>query len=104
MPDSPKRERDRRFKVEEVLRNVAGGLCGRLLDGGAGGTTGASIAVGMEVFHSAAAAALMWVVVAGGFYTLARTIFGNIAIKRERELRELADRLEEQVTEAVANP
>jgi len=44
---------------------------------------------------------MLWVAVAGGFYTLARTIFGNIAAKRERELRELANRLEEQVTAAV---
>lgn len=89
------------IRVEEELRNLAGGLFGGLLGGGAGGTTGITIGIGMQVFQSFPIAALMWVTAAGGFYALARTIFGNISEKRERELRALADRLEELVTAAA---
>ena len=92
------------LRVEEELRNLAGGLFGGLVGGGGGGTTGISMGVGMGVFQSVEVAALLWVAVASGFYALARTIFGNIATKRERQLRGLADRLEEQVTAAVVTP
>lgn len=92
------------IRVEEELRNLAGGLFGGLVGGGGGGSTGISIGIGLGAFHSAPLAVALWVAVAGGFYTLARTIFGSIAAKRERELRELANRLEEQVTAAVVTP
>jgi hypothetical protein len=92
------------IRVEEELRNLAGALFGGLVGGGGGGSTGIAIGVGLGALHSAPLAALLWVTIAGGFYTLARVIFGNMAGGRERELRELADRLEEQVTEAVTNP
>ena len=90
------------IRVEEELRNLAGGLFGGLMGGGAGGTTGITIGIGMQVFESFPIAALMWETAAGGFYALARTIFGNIAEKREQELRGLADRLEELVSTAAA--
>jgi len=90
------------LRVEEELRNLAGGLFGGLVGGGGGGTTGISIGVGMGAFHSVGLAVAMWVAVAGGFYTLARTIYSNIAIKREKQLRELTSRLEEQITESVS--
>ena len=89
------------IRVEEELRNLAGGLFGGLMGGGAGGTTGITMGIGMGVFESFPVAALMWVTAAGGFYALARTIFGHIAEKRERELRGLADRLEELVSAAT---
>jgi hypothetical protein len=92
------------IRVEEELRNTAGALFGGLVGGGGGGSTGISIGIGLGAFHSAPLAALLWVTIAAGFYTLARTIFGSIAAKRERELRELAARLEERVTEAVVTP
>jgi len=56
----------------------------------------------MGALHSAPLAGLIWATVAGGFYTLARVIYGKIAHKRENELRELTDRLEQMVTESVA--
>lgn len=92
------------IRVEEEMRNVAGALFGGLVGGGGGGTTGISIALGVGYFHSAAIAAALWVGVAGGFYTLARTIFIRMAIKRQKQLRELTGRLEEQVLESVALP
>jgi hypothetical protein len=92
------------IRVEEELGNTAGALFGGLVGGGGGGSTGISMGIGLGAFHSAPLAFALWVAVAGGFYTLARTIFGNVVAKRERELRELANRLEEQVTAAVVAP
>jgi hypothetical protein len=89
-------------RVEEEMRNVAGALFGGLVGGGGGGTTGISIGIGMGAFHSAPLAAAIWVTVASGFYTLARTIYGRLAQKREKELRELTGRLEEQITESIS--
>ncbi|MGH9423865.1 MAG: hypothetical protein ACRD3J_28070 [Thermoanaerobaculia bacterium] len=91
------------IRVEEELRNLAGALFGGLVGGGGGGSTGMSIGIGLGVFHSFALAAGLWVAVAGGFYTLARSIFSRVAIKREAQLRELTGRLEEQITESAAS-
>lgn len=86
-------------RVEEELGNLAGALFGGLVGGGGGGTTGISIGIGMGAFHSAPLAFALWVAVAGGFYTLARAIYGNIVGKRERELNALVERLEGEVVE-----
>jgi hypothetical protein len=88
------------IRVEEELRNTAGALFGGLVGGGGGGTTGISVGIGMAAFHSAALAGLLWVTIAGGFYTLARAIYGNIERKRSTELRELTARLEQIVSDA----
>jgi len=90
------------IRVEEELRNLAGALFGGLVGGGGGGTTGISIGIGMGVFRSAPLAGLLWVTVAAGFYTLARTIFGRMSQARERQLKELIGRLEEEVQATVA--
>jgi hypothetical protein len=92
------------IRVEEEMRNLAGALFGGIVGGGGGGTTGATLAIGMGVFHSAPVAAVLWVSVVGGMYTLARTIFGRITTRRERQLRGLIDRLEQEVTAAVTTP
>jgi len=89
------------IRVEEELRDVAGALIGGLVGGGGGGTTGITVGLGMSQFHSAPIALMLWLGAAGGFYLLARTIFGNISEKREKQLKALADRLESQITEAV---
>ncbi len=89
------------IRVEEELRNLAGGLFGGLVGGGGVGTTALSIGLGAGMFHSVALAAALWVTVAGSCYTLARTIFSRMAIKRETELVELIGRLETQVTESA---
>ena len=91
------------IRVEEEMRNIAGALIGGIVGGGGGGTSGAVIGAGMGVFHSAAVAVGLLACSLGFFYTLARTIYGNIAIKRERELRELIDRLEQQVESAISS-
>ena len=89
------------IRVEEEMRNIAGALVGGIVGGGGGGTSGAVIGVGMGVFHSAPVAVGLLVGSLGFFYTLARTIYGNIAVKREKELRELIDRLEQQIESAI---
>ena len=90
------------IRVEEELRNIAGALFGGLVGGGGGGTTGITMGIGLGALHSAAIAAMLWVTVASSFYLLARTLFARTSEKRERELRELIDRLEEQVAAAVS--
>jgi hypothetical protein len=90
------------IRVEEELRNIAGALFGGLVGGGSGGTSMISIGVGMGGFQSPVIAALMWFGIAGAFYGLARTIFGSISGKREKELRDLADRLQAEVESVVA--
>ena len=89
------------IRVEEELRNTAGALFGGLVGGGGGGTTGISIGIGMGALHSAPLAALIWVTVAGGFYTLARTIFGRLCEKREKQLGDLTERLQSLVENAA---
>lgn len=89
------------IRVEEELRNIAGALFGGLVGGGGGGTTGITIGIGMGALHSPAIAAMLWVGVASGFYLLARTLFTHTSAKREKQLRDLIDRLEEQVSSAV---
>jgi len=92
------------IRVEEELRNLAGALFGGLVGGGGGGTTGITIGLGMGVFQSPVIAALLWFGLAGAFYATARTIFGSMSAKREKQLRDLADRLQEQVESAVVAP
>ena len=92
------------IRVEEQLQALAGGLFGGLVGGGGGGTTGATIAIGMGILHSAPLTGLLWISVAGGFYTLARTIFGKMVSKRESQLKELTNRLEERATSVAAVP
>jgi hypothetical protein len=90
------------IRVDEELRNLAGPLFGGLVGGGGGGTTGITMGIGMGHFHSVPIAAMMWLGTAGGFYLLARAIFGYQARKRESQLRDLIGRLEEQVATAIA--
>jgi hypothetical protein len=90
------------IRVEEEMRNVAGALFGGLVGGGGGGTTGITVGLGMGYFHSAAIAAALWFGMAGACYTLARTIFFRMTTRREKELRELTSRLEEQINESIA--
>lgn len=89
------------IRVEEEMRNIAGALVGGIVGGGGGGTSGAVIGGSMAAFHSAPLSVGLLACSLGFFYTLARTIYGNIAVKREKELRELIGRLEQQVESAI---
>jgi len=91
------------IRVEEELRNTAGALFGGLVGGGTGGTSGLSMGIGMGVFHSPAISVAMLFLFGGGFYTLARTIYGSISGRREKQLQGLTDRLQEHVEAAVAS-
>jgi hypothetical protein len=90
------------IRVEEELRNIAGALFGGLVGGGGGGTTGITMGIGLGALNSPAIAAMLWVAVASSFYLLARTLFVRTSEKREKQLRDLIDRLEEQVAAAVS--
>ena len=92
------------IRVEEQLQSLAGGLFGGLVGGGGGGTTGITFGVGMGIFHSAPLTGLIWISVVGAFYTLARTIFGKIASKREAELKNLMNRLEQRAMSVAIVP
>ncbi|HXF24542.1 MAG TPA: hypothetical protein VN602_08470 [Gemmatimonadaceae bacterium] len=85
------------IRIEQSLRGTAGGLFGGLMGGIGGGTTGISISAGMLVFHSALAAAGLWLSVAGGSYFLARGIYGYVARKRSDTLRDVLDQICEHV-------
>jgi len=91
------------IRVEEELRNTAGALFGGLMGGGGGGTSGLVIGVGMGVFHSAPIAVGLLACSLSTFYTIARTIFGRIAQRREKEMSELAGRLEEIAQSAISD-
>jgi|SRR5688572_13560201 len=91
------------IRAEEELRNLAGGLFGGIVGGGGGGTAGISVGIGMEVFQSLPVGLGIWAAAIVGSYALARSLFGRTAAKRERELRELVDKLEAQVVETVAS-
>jgi hypothetical protein len=89
------------IRVEEELGNVAGALVGGIVGGGGGGSSGLVMGIGMGIFHSAAMAAGLLAFSLGGFYLLARTIYSGIAAKREKQIRELADRLAEVAESAI---
>jgi hypothetical protein len=91
------------IRVEEELRNTAGALFGGIMGGGGGGTSGVVIGIGMGVFHSAPLAVGLLACSLGTFYTIARTIFGRIAQRREKEMSELAGRLEEIAESAISD-
>ena len=90
-------------RAEEELRNLAGGLFGGIVGGGGGGTAGISIGMGMGVFQSLPVGFGLWAAAIVGSYALARSIFGRTAVRRERGLRELTDKLEAHVAEAAAS-
>ncbi|MEP6905095.1 MAG: hypothetical protein ABI875_03375, partial [Gemmatimonadales bacterium] len=92
------------IRVEEQLQSLAGGLFGGLVGAGGGGTTGITFGVGMGIFHSAPLTGLIWISVVGGFYTLARTIFGNISAKREAQLKSLTNTLEQRAASVAIVP
>jgi hypothetical protein len=92
------------IRVEEELRSLATSLFAGLVAGGGAGSTGIVVGIGMTVFQSAPIAGLMWAVVAGGFYALARGIFGSMSAKRERQLSELTERLEQMVSSTAKKP
>lgn len=91
------------IRAEQSLRGTAGGLFGGLMGGIGGGTTGISVSAGMLVFHSALAAAGLWLSVVGGSYLLARGIYTHVARNRSNTLRDVLDQICDHVA-ATAVP
>jgi hypothetical protein len=84
------------IRIREHLVGFAGALFGGLMGGLGGGGTGISMGIGLGALGSAVAAFGGVVLFVGGSYVLARTIYSRVASKRERELRDLLDRLVER--------
>jgi tRNA A-37 threonylcarbamoyl transferase component Bud32 len=91
------RHGETRIQVEENLTPVAGGLFGGIMAGGAGPGVPGAVALGVEVLHSAAAAALLAAGVVLGAFSLARTLFRRTERRRRAQLADLLDRVTELV-------
>jgi serine/threonine-protein kinase len=87
--------------VGERLRDLAGGLFGGIMGGGGGGTIGPAIGIGMNYFHSGAAALLIAVGWMGTMYGIARTIFSRMSRSRGKALQQLTEALAEQARESI---
>ena len=90
------------IRVEERFNQLAGGTFGGIVGGVGGGAGGGSFGVIMGATGSPVIALCTTLGVVGGSYLLARTIFANTVKSRANELRELASRLVEAVSDAVA--
>ena len=93
------------IRIEERLHGIAGGLFGGIMGGVGGGLgLGIGLGVGIEVLGSVAFAVAWPAGVIGLSYMLARGIFGSIARRRRRILRELLDRITEFVAQTATSP
>lgn len=90
------------LRAEENLGQLAGGLFGGLMGGMGGGLTAPAIAIGVGAFHAALPVAGLVTALVGGSYALARGIYVTMARRRERELRQLVERLGAYAERAVA--
>ena len=89
------------LRAEEDLGPLAGGLFGGLMGGIGGGLTAPAVAIGAGAFHAALPVVGLVAAVVGGSYTLARTIYVGMARRREKELRQLVERLGAYAERAV---
>ena len=85
------------IRMEEPLRQFAGGLFATLIGGLGGGVGSIAMGIGMGTFESAPVAAGLVGAVLGGSYLLARTIFGRTVRSRGERLQRLMSRLAERV-------
>ena len=90
------------IRMEEPLRQFAGGLFGTLMGGLGGGVGSIAMGIGMGTFESAPVAAGLIGAVIGGSYLLARTIFGRTVRSRGDRLQRLMSRLAERVASTSA--
>ena len=89
------------IRVEEELRNLATAVFAPILAGVGSMSLGVLFPLAMATFQSAPVAGAIWVGGMGGLYGIARAIFGRFASKRDRQLRQLIDRLEGMTEEAA---
>jgi hypothetical protein len=86
------------LQVSENQALAAGGVFGGLLGGlGFGGGLGVGLGVGIGALGSALFASLVPLVLLGGSYLLARSIFSLLLRSRSRKLREILERLVDHV-------
>lgn len=89
------------IRAEEELRNLATGVFAPTIAGAGSLSLGLMFPIAMATFQSAPVAGAIWVASLGGLYGIARGIFGRLAGKRDRQLRELVDRLEGMAEESA---
>ncbi|UCC74674.1 MAG: hypothetical protein JSV86_09030 [Gemmatimonadota bacterium] len=90
--------------IEERLHGLAGQLFGGIM-GGVGGGVGLGVGLGVGVPLGSLAFSIAFpAAVIGGSWLLARAIFGSVARRRRRALRDLLDRITEHVEWAARPP
>jgi hypothetical protein len=90
------------IRVEEELRILATNVFAPIVAAGGSATLGVILPMGLTVFQSIPVATALWAGTFGGLVVLARTIFGRISGRRERQLSDLAQKLETMVLESIA--
>lgn len=90
--------------VAENQRDLAGALFGGIVGGGGGGMIGPSLALGLEAVGSAVAAGGFIVGSVALAYTIARTIYTRMLRSRREALRDVTERLAEQVRRSLTRP
>jgi hypothetical protein len=93
-----------RILIEERLGQLAGQLYGGIVGGGGGGIgLGVGLGVGIGALQSAVFAIAWPVGVFTAAFLLARTIHRSTARRRQRALRDLLDKLTEEIESLTAN-
>jgi len=90
------------IRADERLTPLVGGIFGGVVGGGGGGISGLAMAMGENLFHSAAAGFGLWMGAAGAAYGLARYLFHQARAKREAALRSLVLQLAAHLAESDA--
>ncbi|HEY0778511.1 MAG TPA: hypothetical protein VGD56_11155 [Gemmatirosa sp.] len=90
------------IRAEEDLSATAGGIFGGLMGGMGGGLTAPAVAVGIGVFHAALPVVGLVGALIGGTYGLSRGIYVTLTRRREREIRQLVERLGAYAERAIA--
>ncbi len=86
----------------EDLSQLSAGILGGITGGIGGGVGGVSLAITMALTKAILIAAPVFGGVVVGAYTLARTIFGRVSRKHERELRETIEAVAAKARECIA--
>lgn len=82
------------IRIEERFGGLAGGLFGGVVGGGGlGAGLGIGLGVGLGALGSPAFAIAFPILILGGSYWLARSIYSTTVGRRRRDLRELLDRM-----------
>ena len=90
-----------RIQLEQRLGETAGGIFGGIWGGAGGGSAALLLAIGLPVGALPALVIPGAALLIGGTYALSRAIFRSVVAHKARILEDAAERLAEQVAEAV---